>query len=130
MGIAAAESFPMPSTFAMEFAVTAEAVFMPIPIAPVKTRPAPVEPAAAVVTMEPRTSADKYASDKVIGTVVAVWRASVGGIPIVAVRADWRDVNVSRPAINRRNSNSNSEPNLRVGCSRHNHAKPEQNSVF
>jgi hypothetical protein len=103
---------------------------MPVPIAPVKTRPASVEPSTAVVTMEPRTSADKHAPDKVIRTVVAVWRASVGGIPIVAVCADWRSVNVSGPAINRRHSNSNSEADLRVGCSRHYHAKPEQNSVL
>jgi hypothetical protein len=88
-----------------------------------KSRPAAVEPATAVVaSTEPRTRADKSAPDKVVRAIVAVRRACIRGIPIVAVGADrsWPDVAWH---------NSNSHPNLCMGRAPHNHAKPEQNRI-
>jgi len=131
---ATAESLIMPSASTMKFAATTEFVMMSVPITPVKGRPATVKPATtieaatAVETMEPRTRPNKHALGKIVRTVVAVWRACVWGIPIVAIGTDRRWLDVSRPNVGRPESYCN--PNLRVGCTRHNHANPEQNSVL
>jgi hypothetical protein len=133
-GCAAAGPFTMPSAFSMKFAATAESVIMSVPTASIVARPATVklattiEATAAVETMKPRTRANKHAPGKIVRTVVAVWRACVWGIPIVAIGTDWRRLDVGRPNGGRPESHCN--PNLRVGCTRHNHANPKQNSVL
>jgi hypothetical protein len=109
----------------MEFAPTAESAFMPVPTAAVKAWPAPIESATAVEAMEPRTSAYKRASDKIVWAVVAVGCACVWSVPIITVVTDWSRTHVGWPK-----SNTHSDPNLRVGCPCHNHAKPEQNSIL
>lgn len=81
---------------------------------------AAIEPGPAIEAMEPRTRANKDATRKVIRPVITVWRASIGCIPIVAIRACRRCTNVPWS-----NSDPYSNPNLRMSGSRHNHAKPE-----
>src|SRR5262249_44585342 len=46
---------------------------------------APVESPPPIETVEPRTSADEHASDKPVRTVVAIGRAIIGIIRVVAV---------------------------------------------
>ena len=117
----AAESITMPSAFTMEFTATAESVFMPVPTATVKRRPATIESATAVEAMEPRTRANKHATSKIIRAVVAVRRARVWGIPVVAIGAYWGRAYVGWAKLN---------SNLRMCGPCYNHEKPEQNSVL
>lgn len=74
--------------------------------APVERRP--------IESVEPRPRADEHAIVEPLRPVVAVRRARVWGIWIVAVRADWR-----RPDVHRR-AHSNRDPNahLRFGSTR------------
>jgi hypothetical protein len=71
-----------------EATATVEAVTAPA-IAPAKTASAPT-------AVEPRASADEQAAREVARTVVAVRRARVGVIPIVAVGADGSRTNIAR----------------------------------
>jgi len=88
--------------------------------AAINRRPTAIKSTPAVIAMEPRTRANEDATRKVVGTVVAVRRTGIWGIPIIAVGACR-----GRPDVARSNSNTNSHPNLRMGGSRHYHAKPE-----
>lgn len=74
--------------------------------APVERRP--------IESVEPRSGADEDAIVEPLRPVVAVRRARVWGIWIVAVRADWR-----RPDVHGR-AHSNRDPNahLRIGSTR------------
>jgi len=82
----------------------------------VKGWPAPVKSAATIVAMEPRTRADEDAARKVTRTVVSVRSARVRIISVVAVLAYWRWPHVTWP-------NSDSNPDLCVGCASRNHEK-------
>jgi hypothetical protein len=84
-------------------------------------------PVAAVETVEPRTHADKNAAIEVFGTVIAVRRASVWVISVVAVAAVGRRTNVSwRRNIARTNSNAYAKSHLGIGGrTRENYEKPE-----
>jgi hypothetical protein len=87
-----------------------------------------IESAAVVTAVEPGTRADEHAPCEVIRTVVPVRRASIRWIPVIAIGANRRRRNVSRP-----NSDPNSKPNLRMGstpCTCNHYQKREQNSVF
>ncbi len=45
----------------------------------------------------PRTGSHKEAANKVVRPVEPIWRAGVGVIVVVSVRADWRPTHVYRP---------------------------------
>ena len=76
--------------------------------------------ATAIVTVVPRASADKDTSDKVIGTVEAIRRASVGVIIVVTVGANGSYTDVAR-------ANSNPNRNLCLRVTRRKHEKSEYN---
>ena len=86
---------------ATETFVAAETVSTPTGAsAPTRASPAgtTVEAASAVEAVEPRAGADEDAADEVVRAVVAVGRAGVGRIRVVAVSADrswtnWTDTN-------------------------------------
>jgi hypothetical protein len=80
--------------------------------------------------MEPRTSANKYAPRKITRAIVAVGRACVWGIPVIAVRTHGSRPHVGWANVGRPNANANSNPDLRMSRSRHDHAEPKQNCVF
>ena len=84
-------------------------------------------PVAAVETVEPRTRADKNAAIEVFGSVIAVRRASVWVISVVAVAAVGRRTDVSRRRnIARTNSNTYAKSHLGIGGrARENYEKPE-----
>ena len=133
--VPAESTFTTPSAFPMEFAAIAESAFTPVPIATVEARPTAIEPTPTVEAVKPRTRTNKHSADKIVGTVVSIWRTRVRGIVIVAVSASRRrsDVswpNISRPRIDWPNSNPNAKPNLRAGRPRHSHAKSEQNTIL
>jgi hypothetical protein len=115
------------STASADSGAAAESAVKSVPAAAIESRPAPVEgPAAveaatAIEPMEPRTGANKHSPGKIIRSVVAVGRACVRGIPVVAIRADRGRANVGRAKLN---------CNLRMGCPCNNHEKPEQNDVL
>jgi len=84
-------------------------------------------PVAAVETVEPRTHADKNAAIEVFGTVIAVGRASVWVISVVAVTAVRRRPDVSwRMNVAWTNSNADAKSHLGIGGrARENYEKPE-----
>lgn len=86
----------------------------------IKARPPPV---AAVESMEPRACADKDAAVEPGWAVVAVWRAGVWIISVVAIGADRRDAVVIAVAISRCHSYANSQTHL--GLRWRNRHKPE-----
>jgi len=110
-------------TLATEIAESAAIVAAEITIA---------RPVAAVETVEPGTYADKNAAIEVFGTVIAVRRASVWVISVVAVAADGRRTDVSRRRnIARTNSNAYAKSNLGIGSrARENYEKPEQTEIL
>ena len=105
-------------TLATEIAESAAIVAAEITIA---------RPVAAVETVEPGTYADKNAAIEVFGTVIAVRRASVWVISVVAVAAVGRRTDVSRRRnIARTNSNAYANSHLGIGGrARENYEKPE-----
>ena len=109
----------------MESGVTAESA-----AEPARTRTAPTGPAsedsatvptAAIEAVEPRTGADKDPTRKIARAVVSVRGAGVRSVPIVAIGADR-----SRTGEDRANSNRN----LRMSATCHNHEKSYQSYVF
>jgi hypothetical protein len=112
---------PVKFASAMPSAFATESVTVTMPAATIVPTPSAVEAATTVEAVEPRTRANKHAPCKIIRAIVAVWRAGVGGIPIVAIRADRGRANVGWAKLN---------GNLRMGCPCNNHEKPEQNSVL
>ena len=82
---------------------------------------------AAVETVEPRTRADKNAAIEVFGSVIAVGRASVWVISVVAVEAVGRRTYVSRRRnIARTNSNAYAKSHLGIGGrARENYQQPD-----
>jgi hypothetical protein len=116
--VAAAESSAMEVTPTTKIAEPAVIVAAEITIA---------GPVAAVETVEPRTHADKNAAIEVFGTVIAVRRASIWVISVVAVAAVRRRTDVSRRrSIARTNSNADAKSHLGVGGrARENYEKPE-----
>jgi hypothetical protein len=122
--VPAESTITTPSAFPVEFAAIAESLFMPVPASvPIATVEA--LPTSTVEAVKPRTRANKRSADKIIRTVVSIWRARVGGIVIVAVSADRRRSDVTWP-----NSDPNAKPNLRAGRPRNSHAKSEQNTIL
>jgi hypothetical protein len=89
-------------------------------------------PVAAVETVEPRTHSDKNAAIEVFGTVIAVRRAGVWVISVVAVSAVGRRTEVSwRRNVARTNSNAYANSNLGIGGrARENYEKPEQTEIL
>jgi hypothetical protein len=89
-------------------------------------------PVAAVETVEPRTRADKNAAIEVFGSVIAVGRASVWVVSVVAVGAVGRRTDVSRRRnIAGTNSNAYAKSHLGIGGrARENYEKPEQTKIF
>jgi hypothetical protein len=83
-----------------------------VKVASAKT--ASVEVASEKAATEPRAGADKDAAYKVVWTVVAVRRARIWVIPIVAVGA-----NRSGSHITRTNSNANGNLSVGVTCRKH-----------
>jgi hypothetical protein len=113
MEIAEPVTFPEPVMIAESVVVAAE-----ITIA---------RPVSAVEAVEPRTRADKNAAIEVFGSVIAVRRASVWVISVVAVAAVGRRTDVSRRRnIARTNSNPDAKSHLGIGGrARENYEKPE-----
>jgi len=113
------------STASARYGAAAESAVKSDSAASIKCRPAPVEPAASVEAMEPGTRANKHAPGKIIRPIVAVRRARVRRVPVIAVGAyrSWTDVAWPK---------SNSNPDLRMGSSRprYQHEKPEHHSVL
>ena len=136
----AAKPFATPeSTTAMPFAFAAEITPAPKPI--VVTVPTPiivatptvvavstVIAASAVVAIEPGAGADKHAADKVIGTVVAVGRAIIRIVIVVAIRTNRRRPVVFRSYIH--GTESDSDVNLRLRGACRYYENPEQQSVL
>jgi len=73
---------------------------------------AAIESTAAIVPVEPRAGADKDAAVEPIGTVVAVRRARVWVVSIVAIGAHWSRAIVAR-------TESNAERNPLCMCGRY-----------
>ena len=107
-----------------KFAPVTESIAVSIPAAPIVAAPSAIVPSAVVAT-EPRTSAYEHISVKIIRTIVAIRSTRVGRVPVISVGAYRR-----RPNVDGRDSNPNSNPNLRMRCPRHNHEQPEQDDVF
>jgi hypothetical protein len=112
---------PVELTTTMPSAFATESVTVSMPTTTIVLAPSSVEAATTIEAMEPRTRANKHATGKIVRAVVSVRRACVGGISIVAIRADWSRANVGRAKLN---------CNLRIGCPCNNHEKPEQNDVL
>jgi hypothetical protein len=80
---------------------TSEPAIKPAPVvaSPIVTvtvvAPAITVPSRSVKSVEPRPSADERAIHEPIRTVVPVWRAGVGIITIVAIRADRRRTDIA-----------------------------------
>jgi hypothetical protein len=75
------------------------------------------EKAAAVKPVEPRAGADKHATREPLRSVVAVRRAGVRVIAIVAVGADWWRAVVGRAVIAGAHSHAhNHSLRVRKGC--------------
>jgi hypothetical protein len=132
--VAAAESSAMEVTPTMKIALATEiaepvTITESVIVAAEKTIAGPV---AAVETVEPRTHADKNAAIEVFGTVIAVRRASVWVISVVAVSAvGWRTDISWRRNIARTNSNAYANSNLGIGgraCE--NYEKSEQTEIL
>ena len=123
---------PVEPTTAMPAAFATESVMVSMPTAAIVSAPSAVEAAPAIESMEPWTRAYEHSPGKIIRAVVAVRRASVGGIPIVAVAADWSWPEIAWPSVHWRDSNSNSYSNLGMGgsCPCHNNEKSEQDCVL
>ncbi len=137
----AMESTAMESTIAAESVASAE--FSAMEVTPTTKIAKPVTttesaiivaaeitiagPVAAVETVEPRTHSDKNAAIEVFGTVIAVRRASVWVISVVAVAAVRGRTDVSRRRnIARTNSNAYANSHLGIGGrARENYEKPE-----
>ena len=127
--ISAAESSAMEVTPTMKIAVAVE-IAEPVTITESVIVAAEITiagPVAAIETVEPRTHADKNAAIEVFGTVIAVRRASVWVISVVAVSAVGRRTDISwRGNIARTNSNAYANSNLGIGSrARENYEKPE-----
>jgi hypothetical protein len=75
--------------------------------------------------MEPWTGTHEHAPVKVVRAVIAIRCARIWGIPVVSIGTNWSRTNVGWTK-----TDPYSDPDLRVGCPRHNHAKPEQNSIL
>jgi hypothetical protein len=121
--VAAAESSAMEVTPTTKIAEPAVIVAAEITIA---------GPVAAVEAVEPGSYADKNAAIEVFGTVIAVRRASVWVISVVAVSAVGRRTEVSRRRnIARTNSNAYANSHLGIGGrARENYEKPEQTEIL
>lgn len=122
----AVESIPAANYWrAMESATTVNCDAAMIPAARVTVHRSAIEGTpvnwTAVEAMEPRTRANKHATSKIIRAVVAVRRARVWGIPVVAIGAYWGRAYVGWAKLN---------SNLRMCGPCYNHEKPEQNSVL
>jgi hypothetical protein len=91
--------------------------------ASVERRPATVKSSAAIVTMEPRSGAYKGAPDKIVRSIETIRGARVRSIVVIAIGANGSRTDIRRPGVNWPESNSN--PDLRVGRTRHHHAKPK-----
>jgi len=130
--VAAAESSIMEVTPTLKIAVAVE-IAEPVTITESVKVAAEITitgPVATVETVEPRTHADKNAAIEVFGTVIAVRRASVWVISVVAVSAVGRRTDVSR-SIARANSNAYANSRLGIGGrARENYEKPEQTEIF
>jgi hypothetical protein len=72
---------------------------------------ASVEARASIKSMEPRAGANKNSAGEITRPVVAVRRAGVGIVSVVAVRAHWRRTNVGR-------ANANADHNSLCVCVR------------
>ena len=88
----------------------------------VSVAPAPQPPR----TVEPRASPDEDATREPVRPIVAVRRASVGIISVVAVLADRRPGGVARPNVD---ANSHTHLRLRKG-KRHDHHHRQQREIF
>jgi hypothetical protein len=80
--------------------------------------------------MEPGASADKNAAFKIVRSIVPVWSAGIRRIAVITIFADRRWAHICRPAIDRPNAYSHSNPHLRVRSPRKDHTKPNQNCIF
>jgi len=117
-GIAANRTAPISVAWAIAITCTTVSISRPIAVTPASvtvstttvgpSRPAIVAAAPAVI---PRACADKHAAYEVIRPIVAVRRASVGVIPVVAIIANGRSAN---PGVHRANSNAHPDLRLRV----------------
>jgi hypothetical protein len=125
----------MKSTAATHRGAASESTVKSIPAATIEgwaatiePRPPAVESATAVEAMEPWTRADEHAAGKIVRAIVAIRRAGIRGVPVIAISADRGRANVGWGYVPWPKSNAN--PNLRVSRARHYHAKPEQYSVL
>ena len=72
--------------------------------------PRPAIPATSVVTAIPGSGAYERAAYKPVRTVVAIGRASVRIIPVIAIRADWSGAHAR---VNRSNANTHGNLGMR-----------------
>jgi hypothetical protein len=86
----------MPAVFPMESVATPETFMITVPATAIVSAPSTVEAATTVEAVEPRTRANKHSPGKIIRAVVAVRRACVRGIPIIAIRANRSRHNIGR----------------------------------
>src|SRR6266446_838599 len=77
---------------------------------PIKAGPAIVV-GPPIETVVPRAGADEDSAVEPVRTIVAVGGAGIRGIPVIAIRADRRNIAIT-------SANSNSNPNLRLRRSR------------
>ena len=126
--VAAEFTAAMPPSLAAEPVPTAksvpiaESLMVPAPATAVEAVP-PTVVAAAVEPVEPRTGPYEHAVIEIIWAIVAIRRARIWRIPIVAIRAHRRRTKVGWPKLN---------CDLRMGgpspC--HHHKNPGQHSVL
>lgn len=112
--VAVIKSAPIPVAIVPAPAVISAATIVTVPVSPI-AMPVVSIAGISIIAVIPRAGTDKYATHEVIRTVVAVRRARVGIIPIVAVSA-YR----SRPVIHGRPDSHADRDVLRVrrSCSR------------
>ncbi len=128
-GIAASRTAPI-ATIAWAIAVTSPeaAVSAPIAISPATVGPAgPAIVAATAPAVIPGACADKHAAYEPVRSIVAVRRAGIGCISVIAISTDRRGAN---PGIHRADSNPNSHANLRLRVARAQQKNSQQNHVF
>jgi hypothetical protein len=110
-GIAANRTAPIGIAWAI--AVTSPVAAISATIAVSTATVGPARPAIIAVTpaVIPRARADKHAAYEVVRPIVAVRRAIVRVIPVVAISANRRGAN---PGVHRANSNAHPDLRLRV----------------
>ena len=116
-------------------AIIGSACNIPRPASPTPSRTAvnsAIPEPRRVSEVIPRSGTNEYAVDEIARSVVAVGSASVRIVGVISIRANRRTPNICRADVNsdRANTDSNSDPYLRLRIGQGNHHHRNQRHVF